>query len=402
MASTKSLSVVSADVVANPVPIERLLPQIREEWQAKKLIKRVSKLLDVDPSSACQRLLNASVHDLREKVHIAGLDIATEAAKQNKLPTAAKAEDLERYGTMNILHLAYHMGILTRPAWRRLLRAYDIRKDLEHEDDEYEANEADCLYIFQACIEDVLSKDPIQVIRLIDVKELVEQSEPSTLTELALEEFEHAPGPRQKDIWLYLTSVALDSERPDIIRQNSYRALKGMRELVQREVLIDVAKEIVKRIGRKEPRQLDFQVAHAAGVLPYLKKLQIAAFFQAYARRLEGTSYHWTQYTFHGTLLRELEEVGGLSHCPEELLEDFVEWLVLCYIGEPGGYGKGINRPVFYSNVGAPICLRLLCTPRVDERLIERLQESRRAIKVACADKYVARRLETIIDGIGD
>ena len=159
MTSTKSLIVAQVDALAEPVPVERfltqvqddLLPQIREEWQARKLIHRVSKLLLVDPSSACQRLLNATVHDLREKIHIAGLDIASEAAKQNKLPTVGRAEDLEHYTTMNILQLAYRMGLLTRTAWRRLLRAYDIRKDLEHEDDEYEANEADCLYIFQAC-----------------------------------------------------------------------------------------------------------------------------------------------------------------------------------------------------------------------------------------------------------
>jgi hypothetical protein len=28
--------------------------------------------------------------------------------------------------------------------------------------------------------------------------------------------------------------------------------------------------------------------------------------------------------------------------------------MVKCYIGEPGGYGMGINRSVFYSNVAAP------------------------------------------------
>lgn len=401
MTNTKSLSVAHATVVAPPAPVRGLLPQIREEWQAKKLIKRVSKLLDVDPSSACQRLLNASVHDLREKIHIAGLDIAAEAAKQNKLPTAATIEDLEHYGTMNVIHLAYHMGLLTRPAWRRLLRAYDIRKDLEHEDDEYEANEADCLYVFQPCIEDVLSKDPIQVIRVIDIKEIVEQSEPSTLTKLAMEDFEHAPAPRQKDIWRYLTSVTLDPKRPDIVRQNSYRALKGMRELAQRDVLIEVAKDFVKRIGRKQPSQLDFQVAFAAGVLPYLKKLQITAFFEDYATQFKKMSPHWSQYGSHGSLLRGLDEVGGLRHCPEELLEGFVEWLILCYIGEPGGYGRGLNRPVFYSDVGAPICVRLLSTSRVDESMIERLRGSKSSIKAACANKHVARRLEAIIDIVG-
>lgn len=409
MTSTKSLIVGQADASADPVPVERflsqvkddLLSQIREEWQARKLIQRVSKLLLVDPSSACQRLLNATVHDLREKIHIAGFDIASEAAKQKKLPTVGRAEDLEHYTTMNILRLAHGIGLLTDPASRRLLRAYDIRKDLEHEDDEYEANVADCLYIFQACIEEVLSKDPIQVIKVTDIKEFVEQSELSTLTKAALEEFEHAPEPRQKDIWQYLTSVALDPVRPDIVRHNSYVALSSMRELVHRGVLIDVAKGIVDRIGRNEPRLLDFRVAYAAGVLPYLKKRQINAFFEGYAKQFKSTSPHWSNHGSHGDLLRGLEEVGGLDHCPQELLEGFVEWLVICYIGEGGGYGRGFNRPVFYSDVGAPICLRLLCTRRVNQGLIEDLRESKNAIKVACSDKYIARRLEQIIDRVG-
>ncbi len=47
--------------------VDKLLAQIRPEWQAKSLIRRVKNLLVVDPSSACQRLLNAAIHDLREK-----------------------------------------------------------------------------------------------------------------------------------------------------------------------------------------------------------------------------------------------------------------------------------------------------------------------------------------------
>lgn len=402
MANTKSLTTVTPNLAESSASIDSLLKQIRGEWQSKKLIKRVSRLLAVDPSSACQRLLNASIHDLREKIHIAGLDIAMEAAKQNKLPTAARVEDIEHYSTMNILHLAYHMGLLGRSAWRRLLRAYDIRKDLEHEDDEYEATNTECAYVFQSCIEEVLSKDPIQVIRVTDVKEVVECSETATLDSLALEEFGHAPGPRQKDIWKYLISVSLDHKRPDIIRQNCHRALIGMRELVQRDVLIDVAKEFVSRIGRKAPSALEFRVACAAGVSPYLKKLQIKALFEIYAKRLKEISPSWHFYSSHGPLLDELEEIDGLKHCPPEFLEDFLEWLILCYIGEPGGYGLGWNRPVFYSDVGAPICLRLLCTSEVNGSLVEQLRESKSSIKAACANKHVARRFEVIVDKVGN
>ena len=44
------------------------------------------------------------------------------------------------------------IGILNRPEWRRLQRAYEIRKDLEHEDDQYEAQPEDCFYIFCATV----------------------------------------------------------------------------------------------------------------------------------------------------------------------------------------------------------------------------------------------------------
>ena len=400
MATTKSLAVAPRNAVVSPTGLDCLLPQIREEWKAKNLIKRVSKLLDVDPSSACQRLLNASIHDLREKIHVAGLDIAMEAAKQYKLPTVARAEDIGHYTTTNVLHLAYRMGLLSHPAWRRLLCAYDIRKDLEHEDDEYQATIADCLYIFEACIEEVLSRDPIQVIELVDIKEVLEQSEPSKLAKLALEDFEHAPKPRQQEICRYLISVALDHRKPDIVRQNCYSALNNVRELLQRDVLIDVAKEFVKRIGRKAPTVGEFRVAHAAGILPYLKKLQITAFFEGYTERFKAISHHWSGYSSHASLLRDLEDVGGLKHCPPKLRKSFVDWLILCYIGEPGGYGRGINRPVFYSDVGAPICIRILRSSGIDGNLLVERRKSNKSIKLACSNKRVARRMEQVIDAV--
>ena len=76
-----------------------LLDKIRPAWKAKSLITRVQRLIAVDPSSACQRLLNATIHDLKEKVIIAGIDIAKEAAKQYKLPPVENSEDIESYST---------------------------------------------------------------------------------------------------------------------------------------------------------------------------------------------------------------------------------------------------------------------------------------------------------------
>ena len=60
--------------------VNDLLSQVRPHWQAKNLIQRVVRILPVDPSSACQRVFNASIHDLVEKIIVAGIDIAAEAA----------------------------------------------------------------------------------------------------------------------------------------------------------------------------------------------------------------------------------------------------------------------------------------------------------------------------------
>ena len=68
------------------------------------------------------------------------------------------------------------MGLLSRPEWRRVCRCYEIRRDLEHEDDEYEAGVEDCVYIFSTCIDVVLSRDPILIVRVTDFKELIEQA----------------------------------------------------------------------------------------------------------------------------------------------------------------------------------------------------------------------------------
>jgi hypothetical protein len=76
---------------------DRYLIKIRPVWQATPLIKRVKKLLPVDPSSACQRLLNAAGHDLRVKIRTLGLDLVKDVAKTFSLPPINTDEELEDY-----------------------------------------------------------------------------------------------------------------------------------------------------------------------------------------------------------------------------------------------------------------------------------------------------------------
>ena len=403
MAKNKALIVAPNTELIEASGVDSTLNEIRPEWRARNLIHRVQRLLPVDPSSACQRLFNASIHDLKEKVLVAGLDIAQEAAKQHKLPPISKSEDVEEYSVLRTIDLSYRMGLLSRPEWRRLLRSYDIRKDLEHEDDEYEAEVQDCVYIFRTCIDIVLSKDPVQLIKLTDIKEIVEQPSPTILTDVVLEDFEHAPEPRQTDICKFLISYSLDAKQPDIVRQNCYNALVSLCDVTQKNVKLTNARRMVERIGRTVADRAEIRVALAAGILPYLKKTQLREFFQSYLDLMKSKSYHWTSHGVHGELLRNLEEVGGLDYCPEELLDEYLEWLVLCFLGEPGGYGWGKNRRVFYSNVGAPIALRILQdTKKSIRKRLKVFRKKSKLVKAACSSEFVARRFERILDELGE
>lgn len=397
--SKNSLVVINPNAeLVEAAGVSAWMERIRPHWKGKQLVQRVEKLLSTDPSSACQRIFNASIHDLREKVVVAGVDLAIEAAKQHKLPPITRADDVEDYSVLRLIELSYRMGILSRPEYKRLLRAYDIRKDLEHEDDEYEAGIEDCVYIFATCIDVVLSKDPLHLIKLTDVKQIVEQPSAAALNESLTEEYKHAPQPRQHEIFKFLISAALNKAQPDIVQQNSFNALFSLRPLTSTQVLIDASKELVEQIGKKAPELRVARVALAAGLFPYLRKSQVKELFAAYLNQMKQVGYQWRKSAEHGELLRNLQELGGLEHVPDELLPEYLEWLVLCYVGESGGYGAGYNRKVFYSNVGAPLAKEILKeTKRPLAKELESLRKSAR-VKVALADEHISRRFETIAD----
>ena len=299
-----------------------------------------------------------------------------------------------------MIDLAYRMGLFSRPEYRRVLRAYDIRKDLEHEDDEYEAGVEDCVYIFRTCVDVILSKDPIELIKLTDIKEIVESAEVATLNENLLEEFSHAPEPRQLEIYKFLVSSALNVELPDVVRQNCYMALYSLKELARNQVLIDYAREFVLRIGKKSPSLIEARVAYGAGLLPYLKQVQLREFYNDYFKEMRVIVYSWVAHESHGELLRNFEEIGGLEFCPNQYIEKYVEWFVLCFIGSPGGRTSyGNIRHVFYSNVGAPIALRLLQNKSINiAEIVAGLEKSSKPLKHALGDEHVARRFHSILD----
>ena len=384
-------------VRASEVPA--LLLRIRPAWQAKDLIDRVRRLIDVDPSSACQRLFNATVHDLREKIVIAGIDIAREAAKQHKLPPVEKAEDIEDYPTAKLIDLAHRIGFLTRPDWRRLSRCYEIRRDLEHEDDEYEAGVEDCIYIFQTCINVVLSKDPIHLIRVTDVKDLIEQPNPAIPAPSLLEDFQHAPQPRQEEILKFLVAIALDTSKSELVRLNAFSFLSHFAPITVNQVTLTIAGFLQDKITRGGPSRVIIRVAYVSGVLPYLKQAHLRDFFIAVHRGMEEVGHRWTKYAQHGELLRSFKEVGGLKYCPSDVRPLILKWLVLAHLGEQGGRTMyGHVREVFYSNTAEPLIQELITESAdiVRDELLNVFKD--KDIQRACHTVHIQRRLESLAD----
>ena len=375
------------------------LNQIRPQWQGKNLIDRVRRLLEVDPSSACQRVFNASIHDLREKVVIAGLDIAKEAADQNGLPSISKEEDVERYSTAKLIDLAYRMGLLTRPEWRRVKRCYEIRRDLEHEDDEYEAGIEDCVYIFSTCINVVLSVDPVQLLKVKDVKDIVEQAASAIPDDSLVADYQRAPQTRQEEILKFLISLAMDKTQTDIVQQNAFAAISYLQPRTQKSALLNIGRYLQDDIGRAALETRQVRVAQAAGVLPYLRETSRNDFFTMMFRNMVQTGYRWTAYQNHGELLRSFQEFGAFSSCPGEPKLDILKWLTLAYIGEPGGQTSWGNvRHVFYSNCAAPIIEEIAKTDAalIKDDLFDLTHD--KEIKQAIGNQHVARRFENLLD----
>jgi hypothetical protein len=93
-----------------------------------------------------------------------------------------------------------------------------------------------------------------------------------------------------------------------------------------------------------------------------------------------------------------VEEILSGRSVPPEIRAKIVLWMVRCFIGEPGGYGRGLNRPVFYSNAAAP---------RINEAFKSagpliasdfEAASSDKVVNAAASDKHIARRLEMLRD----
>jgi DNA-binding MltR family transcriptional regulator len=375
--------------------IQSLLDEIRPVWKGRNLIQRVERLLPVDASSACQRLFNAAIHDLKEKIIVMGVDLAKEVAINYKLPSLNSDDDILNYNVSKSIDLAYRIGLLTRAEWSRIHRCYEIRRDLEHEDNEYEAVLEDCFYIFKSSIDIVLSRDPIELLKVTDAKQIIEIATNLAVSEEFLLNYKNVPHLRQKEITELLVSYAYDEKKPDIVRQNSVELMRHIFPLTPNTVTIEIAGIIEAKLNGKSIDLKTAKISNACGAISYFKKVRLKVFYSSILEEIKDASSDWALQTAG---VSKLEDIGGLVNCPLELYPDILKGLVQFYIGEPS-YGQWRHmRPVFFSNSAAPIVLRILKgdAKRIGSHL-NNLRKDKH-IKESITDTNILKRFEKLVD----
>jgi len=331
--------------------VVHLFDDVREIWKDRNIIKRSLLLLKVDPSSACQRIFNAAIFDLKEKLILLGIDLIKTAVRIHKMEEINTTDDIKDYKTRNIIELSKNIGILSEVERSRMQRVYDIRNDLEHEDIVYEANESDVIYVFQTCIETVLSKDPIKVLRVSDIQKLIESKDRVYPEYSMVEDFKTTMGTNQLEIVEQLIGISLDERKDEVMIENAFNTLNAFGEHIQNDVKLSLIKKfddkfinITKKSGT---------VFYAAGLFPYIDTKYRKNFFETLNNNLINIGFEWTKYPSHRGVLSIFLEIGYLNYCPKEIVYDIIKWMMRLYLGV-----TAVNSPyrnVYYSDVGASL-----------------------------------------------
>lgn len=134
-----------------------------------------------------------------------------------------------------------------------------------------------------------------------------------------------------------------------------------------------------------------------------MKQAQVKDFFVDIFMQMEKVGTRWSAFILHGELMRSFQEVGGLTFCPASVRTGILKWMVLTYIGEPGGMTRyGSIRHVFYSDTAAPLIRDIVkASAQSIRQELQDLAKDKDIIR-KCHNTHVERRFQDLLDTISE
>jgi len=107
------------------------------------------------------------------------------------------------------------------------------------------------------------------------------------------------------------------------------------------------------------------------------------------------------KWNVHSELIQKLIDSGELKYMSPEIVDGFIIWMFKCYLGEPGRYGAGYARSVFFSNTGAPLCHKIIKNnSEIIKTRFQRNEEISREIQRNICSQDIQRRYDELMDVI--
>ena len=114
---------------------------------------------------------------------------------------------------------------------------------------------------------------------------------------------------------------------------------------------------------------------------------------------MKSVGTNWGSHGKHGDVIRSFTEVGAFISCPEKPKQEILRYLVLTYLGTPGGTTSyGNFREVYYSNTAAPLIREIVSVDRDLIRQELQALQNDKVVKERCSNQHIARRLEDLLD----
>ncbi len=373
------------------------LSEIREPWKTSRLVERVSQLISVDHSCACQKLFNTAIWDIKDKLSRWGEEFVYKVARTTSSISPNTENPISGLSTTVLLNLAYKSMLLTFEQWQLMTECYQIRCKLEHEDRYFEVSSLETVKFFDVCVNEVLNVETKEINEYDEFESLLKLTELAVPSEFLLSSFRSMSPENQVDATTFLIDLATNNSELIRVTQNSVISLIHLRES-----LSDHTKQaIALKYSDPKIRHIDSKLVESlkcADVLRFIETSSKSKFYESIYLSMIEVGEDWYKGQQQLEILQSFIELGSLNECPEQHRTNIFNWLALTYIGQDTGDSAYISeRNVYFSKEASPVIQKLINEANnISEAMFDRLL-SHKSITVLTENSYIAERFDRFL-----